>query len=855
MAALDSTLPMTEHRSPRARHRRVVIAAVLVALAAVAMGWPTRHGRFLRGDDRRLVLDHYLVNHPSWAHALELLGVVHGDLYQPLAMLSFQVNYALAGVDESGRFAISSYGFHLTNILLHAVNALLVCAVATRIAGCLRVGTLAGLMFACHPFGVETVAWINGRMMLLATTFALLTFWILLRRDGAGRRGVRFAAIPLYLCSLASKVLPGVPLAAAWCDYRRFGRLSRGATLCYGVLLFMAFVATVAALDPFIGHEAEPAPTVTKVSPLAVRGLLSARYYLENYVRPSGLGPWSPPPTAGYVSLETAVGVVELLGFFLLVAASRRRCASAATGLIAFILLIAPFLFVGAARSVLAADRYMYLPSLGLHLALAATVVWLYDGAVRRFTANPVRLVSGALAVALLGLWLGTSWRLAPVWSDSISRDRRVARVWPDAESARAELARSCLFEDRPDEALDVLRRAQRRWPDSAVLASAAGEAYRATGDLPRAIQAFEFAAQRLPDDVRTRYYYALTLEERGFADAAREQFVRILTNDGHYYPAALALARSYERAGRLAEAQAAYQRALTINPHGRDARFGLAMTFLGREDWKRAEEQFNAVLRHDPDDGAARLNLAFCLGRSGRLDQALTEYDRILKDAPGHREARLNRAGLLAANRRDDEAESEYRALLRETPTDRDARVGLSEIMIRAGRFRDLLRLWLDVRGASKAPADTAAWIIWGQVLTGDAVAARGERNGIPQDDPQREFADWAAAFDALRSEDVDRMIALLGPPRRLSDVSTIRRDQARAIRTVVLNDPAIEQDSPAVFYFLARSFAFEGDAVSARRVLTELNRLLDDPASGADSDYWRSFIRELRGVTGDMK
>src|SRR5262249_19759814 len=135
--------------------------ATLVGVAALVAMWPTHHGEFLAGDDQSLILEHYFVNHPSWTHAGDLLASTHGDLYQPLPMLSFQANYAIAHTSEGG--SISPYGFHLTNIALHAVNAILATLLATRLAGCLRVGAITGLLFPCHPFAFEAVAWINGR--------------------------------------------------------------------------------------------------------------------------------------------------------------------------------------------------------------------------------------------------------------------------------------------------------------------------------------------------------------------------------------------------------------------------------------------------------------------------------------------------------------------------------------------------------------------------------------------------------------------------------------------------------------------------------------------------------------------
>ncbi len=107
---------------------RLFAVAALVFAAAFIMGLPTLRGSFVGGDDHRLVLNHVLVNHPSPAHAIELFGMVHRDLYQPLPLLSFSLEFAFAntvGLFDRG-LSGGAWLFHLTNIILHALNAVLV---------------------------------------------------------------------------------------------------------------------------------------------------------------------------------------------------------------------------------------------------------------------------------------------------------------------------------------------------------------------------------------------------------------------------------------------------------------------------------------------------------------------------------------------------------------------------------------------------------------------------------------------------------------------------------------------------------------------------------------------------------
>jgi len=162
---------------------------ILIIAAALMMGMPTLRGTFIGGDDHRLVLNHVLVNHPSLTHALELFRIIHRDLYQPIPLLSFSFEFWIA--EQFDLFAngvdAGAWLFHLTNVLLHVCNALLVFCVVNRLSAdrtsrrSALIAFVVAMGFAVHPLQVEVVAWINGRMMLLSTLFALATIGCLQR--------------------------------------------------------------------------------------------------------------------------------------------------------------------------------------------------------------------------------------------------------------------------------------------------------------------------------------------------------------------------------------------------------------------------------------------------------------------------------------------------------------------------------------------------------------------------------------------------------------------------------------------------------------------------------------------------
>ena len=821
-----------------------LLVVLLVATAAFAFGWPTRHGAFLSGDDQRFVVEQVFVNHPSLEHAWKLLTTVHGDLYQPLPMLTFQANYALAAAEPTARFGISPYVFHLTNIFLHTVNAALACLVALGITKCRGTALLAGLMFACHPLALEPVAWISGRMILLATTFSLLLILICITRRKDGRGWWHLSGTFSWLLALMSKVLPTVPIAAAWCDHGRQGKLARRCWVTYAFLLVMGCAATwlaVSLTDRF-GMIASTGAESTTSAP--VRILLASRYAFENYVWPTRMAAWSPPPEhVPFLSSDTAIAVLEWAVFGVLAWLAWRRNRYSFVGIGLFLILIAPFLGTTLARRLLIADRYMYLPMIGLHLAVAAALAQFAEGLGRRIRPSVAMGLVALPSLVGLAAWMTVSWRYADCWLDTVSRDRRVVEVYPDQVEARTELAKAHIFQNEPDAALRVVAEARERRLDSPRLASEAGEAHRLKKDWQHAMLELSDAAKQMPHRARTQYYYGLTLEQLGNIDEARACYQRILEHHARFLPAATALARSYRSTGELDAAIGMFNRAIEINPYHRDSLFELALLRIQRKHWLRATLALQSIIEVDPNDAQALLNLGVATAQLGRTAEALAIYERLLTLDPTVLTVWINRAGVLVSMGRVNEAESEYRRILSAYPGHRNATIGLHELLQQQQRFGELVNLWVNDQTAGKDVAESRAWLTWAYVLAGNGDEARDIINEIPSSAPERAFADWALAYDALQKGDFDFFCSLLGPPRRPEAVSATRTEEARVILTALSSLPPDLRKSPAGHYALARAFLFQGNAAAAR--MTALHTL-----GMPDAAAWANAARELADV-----
>lgn len=825
----------------RLRQRLPLLAAMLVAAAAaIAFGWRTLDAGFIMGDDQRFVTDHFLVNHPSLENAWTLLTVPHGDLYQPIPMLTFQADYAMASQSASG---VSPYAFHLTNVLLHALNAMLVVLLGAALARRVVVGALAGLLFATHPMAMETVAWVSGRMILLATLFSLIVLILAVRRSRTPGRGWAIGIWLVWVASLVSKVMPTIPIVA-WLFDRKVHRKADRRGLWTYVALFVIGAAAVAAMSRLSAAEGFGDGLSGGASSSIKSMLLEFGQYVEQYVVPTRLSPWTPPVgDVAWSDVRIFIALAELVGVLAMIFALRKRASVVCVGLAAFVLLLAPFLVASLARRLFVADRYMYLPMVGLHLAVVAAFCGiarvLFGG--KRSPGDASRRADVVASVPVIGLaawWFVVGIGLAPVWKDTLAYAKRVVTCFPNRADAHNELARAYLFMDRPADALTVARDGLNRWPDSSRLASQLGEAENRLGHYSEALAAFDRSLATAPHHTRTRYLRALTLLSLGRGDDARTSLQSLVKDQPGFLPAYSALARVYRDAGDTANLRKTLDKALGINPRHRDNLFELAMLDYNEGRLDAAEKLLRQLLDLDPHDTPALLNLGAALAKKGRNIAAVKCYDRLLAFDPSATAARFNRGDLLVGLGQLADAEQDFRVVLKRDPGNLDAAARLHQVLVMGHRWSDLLGLWRNVGEATSDSAEVACYAEWAKVLRAfdrhEPLPASA--SGLQSDDA---CAAWIAVYARFRERDFQGLAAALD---RLPNAPAAA-DQVERRRRVVMGAfealPVELRNSRAGLFIAARLSAYLRDASNAVR--------FSDVLAQGD-DEWAARAKALR-------
>jgi hypothetical protein len=396
----------------------------LLLVATLAAYAPLRNAAFVNYDDPL-----YVTANPIVQRGLTLDGVAwafradEGSIWHPLTWLSHMTVVSLGGLDPRWH--------HLTSLALHAANAVILLLVLAGATGEPWPSTLAALLFAVHPLHVESVAWVAERKDVLSTLFALLAIGAYARRVARGRAPGLPVAL-LFACSLMAKptlvTLPLLLLLLDWWPLTRvpgLGRVTLRALLVEKIpLALLAAAASVVAVVTQSKESTTSLATLPVVDRVA-HALLTYVTYLRLAVWPAGLAVFYPYPHA--VDRAAAAGAAALLLVITAAAVAVRRSAPyVLVGWGWFLISLLPVIGVVQIGLQAYADRYAYVPLIGLAITLAFALA----AAARALPRARLPIVA-ASAVAVAACILVT-WRQVGYWHDDMTLYRRALAVTSD---------------------------------------------------------------------------------------------------------------------------------------------------------------------------------------------------------------------------------------------------------------------------------------------------------------------------------------------------------------------------------------------------------------------------------------
>jgi protein O-mannosyl-transferase len=527
--------------------------------------------QFVNFDDRETIVGN---SHIRDGLTLAGLGWAFTSAYAanwfPVTWISHMLDFQLFGADSGWH--------HLTNVMIHAASVLLLFALMRRMTGRLWESSFVAFVFALHPLHVESVAWVSERKDVLSALFWFLTTWLYL--DYVDRPTLRryLLALGAFCLGLMSKqMLVTLPFVLLLLDYWPLKR-AKTTRLIVEKVPYLALSAAASLIAYKVQHQAGAVLSVDSI-PLATRAanaLISYVAYLGTFFWPSGLAMFYPYP-ANLPPWQVAVAALILVA----ISAAAIRRPYLTVGWLWYLGTLVPVIGLVQVGEQARADRYTYIPMIGISIMLA----WGMAEIMQRWPR--ARFTLGVVSAVVCAAWLTTTWTQIQYWQNSVALFEHALASTDNNYIAHLNLGVVLAEQGRSKDALRHLYASVEEKPDR-------NDGHDTLGAL---------------------------LGQLGRADEAADQFrqaIRIQPSDSEAHSN---LGNVLLSQGKVADAANEFRAALSNSPDFATAHFGLgaALLNLGQVDGSIA--QFNETLRLDPNMTPAR----------DALNKALS-----LKQAPG---------------------------------------------------------------------------------------------------------------------------------------------------------------------------------------------------------------------------
>jgi tetratricopeptide (TPR) repeat protein len=644
-----AVLPRTQLKAETLFSTDFVFSGWLVTLlqAALIMGvglWiysPALHGDWLWDDDV------YLYKNPLMNDPARLWKA----WFQPGSFMEY---YPIEQTVQWFQWQLwhdDTFGYHLTNVILHIVNALLVWRLLAKFG--LPLAWLGGLIFVSHPVNVESVAWIVELKNTLSLFPFLLAMCAWIDYEEGRRSRDYLLALGLFLVAMLCKItmaqFPVVILLYAWWKRGRISWSDLRASAPFFVISLVLFEAALGAGRSFAqGVQLGTAgllPLGGLLSRIALAGL-SISSYFSNCFLPVKLLPIYPVWAVDPPSLLQFLPWLVLAGMICWLWRKRESWGRhALLGLGFFLLNLAPFLAFGLTfypRDSWVMNHFLYIPIIGL-IGLVVAAIGNIDQRLSKAT-HPYSTGILTLVIVLLAFqshgYAAAFTNEETLWTYTLERN-------PGAWTAHINLGKILLMENQLEEAQDHFEAALRANPDSAMANANLGVTLVQMGRVQEGVEQFRKALSLNPNDAVTHNNLGIVLAQTGQVPEALRQFQYAIKVQPNYAEPYNNRGNTFLTMGRLDDARENYGQALKINPGYAEAHYNLGNVLLKQGQNSDALEQYAEALKINPDYIDARNNMGLVLGQMGRIPEAIEQFEDVLQINPDNQTARNNLAQL----------------------------------------------------------------------------------------------------------------------------------------------------------------------------------------------------------------
>lgn len=572
----------------------------------MAVYWPVGQFDFVNYDDNIRVYENpHVTRGLTWEGVRWAFTTMEASNWHPVLWLSHMLDCQL--------FGLRAGAHHWVNVLLHVVNMLLLLALLKQMTGALWASAFVAAAFAWHPTHVESVAWVSARKDVLSTLFGLLTLAAYLAYVRRGWWGWYALAAGLFALGLMSKpmlvTLPFVLLLLDVWPLRRMS-LENGPAAWRSLFLLLrekapliVMALLVSAMTYWAQSARDSGVPAVKAVPWAVRichAVIAPVAYLSKIIWPTKLAVLY--PYSGTLKLSGALVSVVVLGVVTALAiGERRRSPYLAVGWLWYLGTLVPVSGLIQVGDQSIADRYTYLPSIGVFILAAWALV---DSCAGRRSA---RVALGAVATGVLAVWVVGTARQLRYWRNSVTLFERAIAVTDGNYIAHNNLGAALRDQGKRAEAATHFQQAIGIWEDFP-------EAHKNLADLLAQAGRFHDAVEHYRRAIRLMPKWADAHNNLGFALAAE---------------------------GNLVEAVAHFREAVRLNPDLADAHLNLGIALMKQGDLEESRAEFAQALRRKPSDAPAHYLMGVVLQAQGRKQEAAERFEAALRLDPDYADAR----------------------------------------------------------------------------------------------------------------------------------------------------------------------------------------------------------------------
>lgn len=639
----------------RPLHKNIsLLACGFLVITALAAYWPVLKCEFVKYDD-----DKYVTENPHVKRGITRDSVIwaftkpHYHMWHPLTSLTYLLDYQLFGLNPTWH--------HLTSLLFHIASTLLLFAILKRMTAAVWPSLFVAAAFALHPLNVESVAWVSERKNVLSTFFWMLTIAAYIRYTDRSCLG-RFLLVVLVfaLATMTKPIVVTLPFALLLLDYWPLGRLQlkrvsdeqdlaqaesergdgRWVPLWRLFLEKIPLFILVTALSAvtFIASQRGGVMSGWDNVPLKYRlanALVSYVAYISKMVWPTRLAVFYPHPFNKLPIWQVVASALVLLAVSVAVLWFARRRKYLTVGWLWYLGILVPVIGLVQVGSQAMADRYTYLPFIGLFIMIA----WGMYELLANWRYRRIALGASALAV-LLALAVCTRLQLRH-WRNNSTLFEHAINVTDDNFVMNNNYANVLKNMGQVEKAIEHFYKALRIRPNSPEIYNNLGNALRKLDRFEDAVMCYQKALELKAYFPQARYNLAAELTRQGKIDEAVEQYRLALRLRPDDVETLSGLGFALAQKGQFDEAIGHYQKALELEPENIIARGRLGLALAGIKKFDEAIEQFQIVLKASPQDLEMHCNVGILLAAQGKTDEAIKAYRRALKIDPNYTKAR----------------------------------------------------------------------------------------------------------------------------------------------------------------------------------------------------------------------